>query len=51
MPKYMNNLQHPLNLVCWQGSQVTGHAKVLAGTVNTTSLNLTAVQIGSIVVI
>ena len=35
-----------LNLVGWQGSQVIEHAKALAGTVNTDSLNLTALQIG-----
>ena len=39
---------YPLNLVGWQGSQVIAHAKALAGTVNTASLNLPAVQGGSI---
>ena len=37
---------YPLNLVGWQGSQVTEHAQTLVGTVNTASLNLTAVQVG-----
>ena len=37
----------PLNLIGWQGSQVTKHAQALAGTVKTTSLNLTADQVGS----
>ena len=45
-PTYMNTLQYLLNLVGWQGSQVTEHAQALAGTVNTASLNLTADQIG-----
>ena len=30
----------PLNVVGWLGSQVTAHAKALAGTMNTASLNL-----------
>ena len=38
---HMNTLQYPLNLVGWQGSQVTEHAQALAGTVNTASLNST----------
>ena len=42
----MNTHQYPLNLVGWQGSQVTEHAQTLAGTVNTASLNLTAGQEG-----
>ena len=46
---YMNTLQCPLNLVGWQGSQVTEYAQALTGTVNTASLNLTADQIGAIV--
>ena len=45
----MDTFQYPLNLVGWQRSQVTGHAKAFVGTVNPASLNLTAVQIGSIV--
>ena len=36
----MDTLQYPLNLVGWQWSQVTKHAKALVGTVNTASLNL-----------
>ena len=44
----MNTFMYPLNLVGWQGSQVIAHAKALAGTVNTASLNLPAVQGGSI---
>ena len=44
----MNTLIYPLNLVDWQGSQVIAHAKSLAGTVNTASLNLSAVEGGSI---
>ena len=47
----MDTLQYPLNLVGWKRSQVIEYAKALARTVNTASLNLTAVQIGSIVVI
>ena len=35
----MDTLQYPLNLVDWQGSQLTEHAKALVGTVNTASLN------------
>ena len=35
---------YPLNLVGWQGSQVTAHAEALAGTVNTASLNLNSSQ-------
>ena len=48
MPTYMNTLGCPLNLVGWQESQVSAHAKALAGTVNTASLNLTTVQGGPI---
>ena len=44
----MNTLGCPLNFVGWQGSQVNAHAKALAGTVNTASLNLATVQEGSI---
>ena len=44
----MNTLMYPLNLVGWQGSQIIEHAKALAGTVNTASLNLTADQRGPI---
>ena len=44
----MNTHMYPLNLVGWQGSQVIAHAKALVGTVNTASLNLPAVQGGSI---
>ena len=44
----MNTLMYPLNLVGWQGSQVSEHAKTLAGTVNTASLNSTADQRGAI---
>ena len=47
-PTYMNTLQYLLNLVGLQGSQVIEHAKALAGTVNTASLNLPAIQRGSI---
>ena len=47
----MSTLQHPLNLVGWQGSQITEHAQAWVGTVNTASLNLTADQKGSIVLI
>ena len=47
----MNTLQYPLNLVGWQGSQVTEHAQALVGTVNTASLNLKADQIRVIVFI
>ena len=43
--------QYPLNLVGWQGSQLTEHAKALAGTVNTASLNSTAKEVGAIVYI
>ena len=39
MPTYMNALGYPLNLVGWQESQVSAHAKALAGTVNTAILN------------
>ena len=42
----MNTLRYPLNLVGWQGSQVNAHAKALVETVNTSSLNLSAVQGG-----
>ena len=48
MPTYMNTLGWPLNLVGWQESQVGTHAKALAGTVNTASLNLATVQGGHI---
>ena len=44
----MNTLRYLLNLVGWHGSQVIAHAKALAGTVNTASLNLPAVQGGPI---
>ena len=44
----MNALECPLNLVGWQGSQVNAHAKTLAGTVNTASLNSEAVQGGHV---
>ena len=42
----MNTLLYPLNLVGWQGSQVTEYAQALAGTVNTASLNLIAGLVG-----
>ena len=48
MPTFMNTPRYPLNLVGWQGSQVYAHAKALAGTVNTASLNLPAVQGGPV---
>ena len=48
MPTYMNTLRLPLNLVGCHGSQVNAHAKALAGTVNTASLNLATVQGGSV---
>ena len=48
MPTYMNTLECPINLVGWQESQVNVHAKALAGTVNTGSLNLATVQGGHI---
>ena len=44
----MNTLMYPLTLVGWQGSQVNAHAKALARTVNTASLNLPAVQGGPV---
>ena len=44
----MNTLMYSFNLLGWQWSQVIAHAKALAGTVNTASLNLPAVQGGSI---
>ena len=44
----MNTLRYPLNLVGWQMSQVIAHAKALVVTVNTTSLNLPAVQEGPV---
>ena len=44
----MNTLMYPLNLVGWQGSQVIAHAKALAGTVNTASLNFYTSQRGAI---
>ena len=40
----MNALGCLLNLVGWQESQVSAHAKALVGTVNTSSLNLITVQ-------
>ena len=43
-----NALGCPLNLVGWQGSQVNAHAKALAGTVNTASLNSATVQGGHV---
>ena len=45
----MNALGCPLNLVGWQESQVSAHAKAFAGTVNTASLNSAAVQGGHVV--
>ena len=45
----MNALQCPLNLVDWQDSQVIAHAKALARTLNTASLNFAAVQGGHVV--
>ena len=45
----MNILQYPLNLVGWQEPQVIEHAKALAGTVNTASLNSTTEEVGYIV--
>ena len=47
----MNTLTYPLNVIGWQGSQVIAYAKAFAGTVNTTSLNLPAVQGGPIRII
>ena len=44
----MNTFRYPLNLVCWQGSQINAHAKALVGTVNPASLNLATVQGGPI---
>ena len=44
----MNALGCPLNLAGWQGSQVNAHAKALAGTVNTASLNSATVQGGCV---
>ena len=44
----MNALGCPLNLVGWQQSQVSAHAKTLAGIVNTASLNSAAVQGGHV---
>ena len=46
MLTYMNTLGCSLYLVDGQGSQVNTHAKALAGTVNTASLNLATVQGG-----
>ena len=43
----MNTLQYHLNLVGWQGSQVTEHAQAWIGTLDTASLNLTADQVGA----
>ena len=43
----MSTLLYPLNLVGWQGSQLTEHPQALAGTVNTASLDLMAGIIGS----
>ena len=40
----MNSLGCPLNVVGWQKSQISAHAKALAGTMNTASLNLATVQ-------
>ena len=45
----MNALGCTLNLVGWQESQVSAHAKALAGTVNTASFNLTTVKGGHVV--
>ena len=42
----MNTMGCPLNLVGWQGSQVNAHAKALAGTMDTASLNVATVQGG-----
>ena len=42
----MNTLLYPLNVVGWQGSQITEHAHTLGGTVNTVSLNFIAGQVG-----
>ena len=39
VPTYIYTLQYPLNLVGWQGSQVTEHAYAMVGTVDTASLN------------
>ena len=44
----MNALGCHLNLIGWQESQVNAHAKGLAGTVNTASLNSAAVQGGHV---
>ena len=44
----MNTFMYHLNLVGWQGSQGIAHAKALAGTVNTATLNLPVVQGGPI---
>ena len=44
----MNTLMYPLTSVGWQGSQVNAHAKALAGTMNTASLNLATVQGGPV---
>ena len=43
---YMNTHLYPLNLVGWQGSQVTQHAHILVGPVNTASLHLITGQVG-----
>ena len=40
----MNALGCPLNLVGWQWSQISAHAKAYAGIVNTASLNSSTVQ-------
>ena len=42
----MNTLQYPLNLVGWQGSQITEHVQAMVGTLNTASLNSIADHIG-----
>ena len=49
VPIYMNTLLYPLNLVGWQGSQVTNYDQDLAGTLNNASLNLIAGQVESTV--
>ena len=43
----MNTLMYTLHLVGWQESQVTEYVQALTEPVNTASLNLTAVQVGS----
>ena len=44
----MNSMGCPLNLVGWQGSQVSAHAKALVGSVNTASSNFAKIQGGHI---